>query len=197
MSSFNNIYQPKSMYSAPNAMNSGFQQNYTAPSQSSVALNLLTKENIQEIYKKLLGRICSDVDTNYIINLKMSESELIRRIIDSEEHLEIIETRHRFVQAEEKSKLVDIESEKIHQKNIALTHINDKLETIVKSKNNRIQELKAEIEENVKLIAKLESTIKEKSNTATKQYYSKDNKINSSNSKNARNKIINWIETKI
>lgn len=55
------------------------------------------KRLIQDLYKKLLGREVNPQDLSYFLNLGLGEEQMAKRIIDSQEHADIVRNSQEFV----------------------------------------------------------------------------------------------------
>lgn len=104
------------------------------------------KEMINKTYIKILGREPNQSDLNYFLNTGINEDQLIKKMIDSQEHVDLVKARQEVLttkaqfhahQAEliqlraetkDKTDLINNLNNLLGQKNIALTELHRKLQ---------------------------------------------------------------------
>jgi len=69
------------------------------------------KETIKKNYIKILGREPSTSDSNYFLNTGVTEEQLIRKMVDSQEHVDIVKGKREL--EELKKKFADLERENL------------------------------------------------------------------------------------
>jgi hypothetical protein len=113
------------------------------------------KEMIKKYYTKILGREPNQSDLNYFLNTGINEEQLMKKMIDSQEHADLVKSRQEILttkaqfhsmQAEllmlratndDKAELINNLNSLIAQKNIALTQMNKKIQFYESSPNKR------------------------------------------------------------
>ena len=60
------------------------------------------KEMIKKNYVKILGREPNQSDLNYFLNISISEQDLIKRMVDSQEHADLVKARQEVIKIKEK-----------------------------------------------------------------------------------------------
>jgi N-acetylmuramoyl-L-alanine amidase len=89
------------------------------PGLGGVSSNMMAdreqrKEAIKKNYIKILGREPSSSDSNYFLNMGITEDQLVRKMVDSQEHLEIVKGKRDL--EELKKKFADLERENLKLK---------------------------------------------------------------------------------
>ncbi|MBN1915806.1 N-acetylmuramoyl-L-alanine amidase [Candidatus Dojkabacteria bacterium] len=103
------------------------------------------KKTIEETYMKVLGREPNQNDLNYFLNIGITEDQLIKRMVDSQEHMDLVKARKEVIETKKKyeelsSKFMEIDTKAkdqegiikslntlLAQKNQALSDINNKM----------------------------------------------------------------------
>lgn len=99
------------------------------------------KEMIQKVYVKIMGREANQSDLNYFLNTGISEDQLIKKMIDSQEHADLVKARQEVLttkakfhamnaeliqlrtETQDKSALINNLNALLAQKNVALTEL--------------------------------------------------------------------------
>lgn len=110
-SSFNNSFAPSAPMGGMNNFNQpggfnqtgGFNQNMggnfgAAPMMSRDE----RKEMISKHYVKILGREPNQNDLNYFLNIGIKEDELLKKMVDSQEHADLVKARQEVIEIKEK-----------------------------------------------------------------------------------------------
>lgn len=105
----------------------------------------IDKERVKEIYKKVLGREGSESDINYIVNLKIEEKELIKRMVDSQEHMELVKAKQEVYEAKRKVEEAEQNAKDVTQKSADVIKVNERYDLVVAEKNHKLDELKSEV----------------------------------------------------
>ncbi len=61
------------------------------------------KDMIEKTYMKLLGRKPSQSDLNYFLNMGINEIDLIKKMVDSQEHLDLVKAKQELADVKDKS----------------------------------------------------------------------------------------------
>jgi hypothetical protein len=136
--------------------NTGFDNNWALP-QNQFGNNMQApammsrderKEMIKKQYVKVLGREPNDNDLNYFLNLNISEPDLLKKMIDSQEHADLVKSRQEVIDIKQKiaDQTEELESlraknednkkilfqmhQAIQQKNYALGQLHNKLKSL-------------------------------------------------------------------
>lgn len=59
------------------------------------------KKMVNEMYIKILGREPTQNDLNYFLNIGISEPDLLRKMVDSQEHADLVKARQEVIKAKE------------------------------------------------------------------------------------------------
>lgn len=99
------------------------------------------REMIKKNYVKILGREPSQSDLNYFLNQGTAENDLVTKMLDSQEHLDLVKSKQQLQELEKKvsdqeSELIKIKGEK---KDIEATLEN--LQGLLQAKNKAINDL--------------------------------------------------------
>lgn len=136
-------YQPTDYYgSAPTGFSSqdGIQSNQPQMSREE------RKEMIIRLYKKILGREPNQNDLNYFINIGITEDKLIKRMIDSQEHLDLVNSKLDFDQNKEIYEKQKIELSRLKAENNDQKTLLHNLSRLLHQKNRHISEMKVKLE---------------------------------------------------
>ncbi|MBN2016344.1 N-acetylmuramoyl-L-alanine amidase [Candidatus Dojkabacteria bacterium] len=89
------------------------------------------KEMVRMKYQQILGRKVNDQDLNYFVNLGLNEDQMIRRLVQSQEHAELIKNGQEFKELKPKHDKLIIEVKELK------TQVRDK-DNIIKQQNGLI-----------------------------------------------------------
>lgn len=128
----------------------------STPAFPQTPQNITKSEEIKKIYTKVLGRTVSESDLAYIINANISENDLIKRMIDSEEHAELVRARQELILIKTESEKIQKESRSILAKAEDTEYVNNSLKNLVVEKTNSIQQYKEESEKKDEVIARMQ-----------------------------------------
>jgi len=96
------------------------------------------KKMIEEMYEKYLGKKITDQDLNYFLNLGLDENQMLKRIVESQEHSDMIKNSTEYnkikpeydslklaferlrIETDDKTKLLDEQNQMIQKKNQVL-----------------------------------------------------------------------------
>lgn len=112
------------------------------------------RDMIHNNYIKILGREPSQSDLNYFLNIGITEEQLIKKMIDSQEHADLVKSRQEIIKTKEqfvnqKSELLSLRAKVDDQKriiknlNLLLTQKNKVIQDIqqkLQSKNSEIED---------------------------------------------------------
>lgn len=59
------------------------------------------KKMVNEMYTKILGREPTQNDLNYFLNIGISEQDLLKKMVDSQEHADLVKSRQEVIKAKE------------------------------------------------------------------------------------------------
>lgn len=104
------------------------------------------KKLIQDMYVKILGREPNQNDLSYFLNIGISEQELIKKMIDSQEHADLVKSRQEVIKAKEelnstKTELIQLRTSDEDQKMIIRN-----LHTLIAQKNQAIAQFQHQAE---------------------------------------------------
>lgn len=114
------------------------------------------KKMIEEMYIKVLGREPNQNDLNYFLNIGIGEQELMKKMIDSQEHADLVKSRQEVIKAKEemnehKTELLQLRASGEDQKIIIRN-----LHALITQKNQAI----AQIQQQLGLMNNYQNSIK-------------------------------------
>jgi thymidylate synthase len=123
------------------------------------------KEMIIRNYARILGRDPNENDLNYFLNTGIREDELLKKMVDSQEHADLVKARQEVITAKMKmtaegNELMTLRSKSLESDTI-IKNLND---TLIR-KNEAIYELNKKVKELEQKSA--QSSTKEKKTTST------------------------------
>lgn len=98
------------------------------------------KKMIKDQYQQILGRKVSDQDLNYFANLRLTEEQMIKRLIDSQEHADIVSESQKYKKINPKYEKLKMEASELR------VQVNDK-EKIIGQQNDLIAQKNRTIEQ--------------------------------------------------
>jgi hypothetical protein len=126
------------------------------------------KQMIERNYMKILGREPNQNDLNYFLNIGIREDELIKKMIDSQEHIDLVKAKQELIELKDKftnnqNELNDLKNQSEDSKNII-----ENLHQSIDQKNIALNKLQYDIKElQMKLLDKPQLT---KSHGPKKKY---------------------------
>lgn len=118
------------------------EQNFNAPQTMSRDER---KKMIDDMYVKVLGREPNQNDQNYFLNIGIGEQELMKKMIESQEHADLVKSRQEVVKAKEelnehKTELFQLRASSEDQKVIIRN-----LHALIAQKNQAIAQLQQQL----------------------------------------------------
>ncbi len=105
------------------------------------------KKMIEHKYHQILGRKVSNQDLNYFLNLNLSENQMIKRLVESQDHADLVKESQEYKKIKPKYDKQKIENKelksKIQDKDAIIKQQND----LIAQKNKSIQQLQKNHEE--------------------------------------------------
>lgn len=146
LNNFANVASPQQPAQPANRFSNqygAYNQPQTSPSQTGAGFPTREerKEMITRNYQKILGREPNQNDLNYFLNIGIREDELLKKMVDSQEHLDLIlakteletikesyekdkaELQKLRASSEDQKAIMDQYNQSLEQKNIALTKL--------------------------------------------------------------------------
>lgn len=117
--------------------------------QPSTSGSFMSRDNrkkmIEEMYVKVLGREPNQNDLNYFLNTGISEQELLRKMVDSQEHADLVKSRQEVIKA--KDELIESKTELITLRNSTEDQkvIIRNLHTLIAQKNQALAQLQQQV----------------------------------------------------
>lgn len=99
------------------------------------------KQMVQEKYQQILGRKVNDQDLNYFINLGLNEDQMIKRIVDSQEHADMVQGYQEYKKIKPEYEQLKIDKQRLEVQLRDKEDILDKQNDSIAQKNRTIQEL--------------------------------------------------------
>jgi uncharacterized coiled-coil protein SlyX len=104
------------------------------------------KEMINKYYKKGLGKEPNQNDLNYFLNIGISEDQLLKRILDSQEHLDMTVNAGKYGDLKKNHDELDAKLKTL-EKNLAdQRQVMDKLNSLLLQKNQALTEMQRRIQ---------------------------------------------------
>ncbi len=122
-------------------------QNYpnSIPQNPQVQVSSAEKRTkILELYKIILGRIPKEADISTLLSNNLSEIELMKKMLNSEEHLEILNSRNEIVNSRIETEKIKKEMEDIKARQMDLENTNKSWEELVSEKSDEMRKLEEE-----------------------------------------------------
>lgn len=103
------------------------------------------KKMVEDMYAKVLGREPNQNDLNYFLNTGISEPELLKKMVDSQEHADLVKSRQEVIKAKEemnenKTELITLRASAEDQKVIVRN-----LHTLIAQKNQALAQLHQQV----------------------------------------------------
>jgi len=103
------------------------------------------KKMVEDMYVKILGREPNQNDLSYFLNIGINEQELIKKMIDSQEHADLVKSRQEVIKAKEemnetKTELIQLRASAEDQKVITRN-----LHTLIAQKNQALAQLQQQM----------------------------------------------------
>lgn len=103
------------------------------------------KDMISKQYVKILGREPNQNDLNYFLNIGIQESDLIKKMVDSQEHADLVKARQEVIQTKEKfntqqAELLQLRASVNDQQNIIRN-----LHALIAQKNHAISHMQQQL----------------------------------------------------
>lgn len=155
--------QPASSYYVPQSQNlnnlnnfPGYQRYQPSPPQVS-ANQASSKQKLQEDvsrkkekiiswYKLIFGRIPSESDLSTLLQSKLPEIEIVKKMLSDSEHLEVLNARNEIINSRIENERLKKEMEDMQLKQVDLENTNKGWEELVADKSNEIRELDQQIQ---------------------------------------------------
>lgn len=106
------------------------------------------KEMIKKIFQKVLGREPSQNDLNYHLNTGIAEVELMKKLVDGEDHQKIVKEATQFKELNDKVAKLVAEIEQLKANNVDSKVMNDSMNRLLEHKNMLISRLHQELARN-------------------------------------------------
>lgn len=103
------------------------------------------KDMITNLYKKMLGREPNANDLNYFLNIAITEDKLIKRMIDSQEHLDLVNSKAENEKNKENYEKQKIELSRLKSENNDQKVLLHNLSKLLHQKNRYISEMQAKL----------------------------------------------------
>lgn len=103
------------------------------------------KNMVIKNYKKILGREPNQNDLNYFLNIGITEDKLIKRMVDSQEHLDMVKANQEYQKLKANEKQRSIELTKLRGENEDRRIMQEKLTQLLHKKNAQIAHLRTKV----------------------------------------------------
>jgi N-acetylmuramoyl-L-alanine amidase len=129
---------------ANNYSPAGFGNNNMPPMQNQMSREE-RKEMISKLYKKLLGREPNQNDLNYFLNIAITEDKLIKRMVDSQEHLDLVNSKIENEKNKEFFEKQKVELSRLKAENNDQKVLLQNLSKLLHQKNRHLSEMQAKV----------------------------------------------------
>lgn len=99
------------------------------------------KQMIQDLYHKILGRKVSDQDLNYFLNLGLTEDQMIKRLVESQEHADMVNDSQEYKKIQPEHSQLKIENQELKGKVADQEKIIEQQNILIEQKNKSIQQI--------------------------------------------------------
>lgn len=103
------------------------------------------KEFISKNYVKILGREPNQNDLNYFLNIGITEDQLIKKMIDSQEHADLVKSRQEVLRVKKKYNEQQEELQRLRAKANDQEKIISQLQQSIEQKNTSLSDLQSRI----------------------------------------------------
>ncbi|HLD03299.1 MAG TPA: N-acetylmuramoyl-L-alanine amidase, partial [Candidatus Dojkabacteria bacterium] len=103
------------------------------------------KELIKKNYVKILGREPNQNDLNYFLNIGIREEELIRKMVDSQEHVDLVKARQEVIKIKQQLTEQQTELQQLRALSKDQTRVINNLNASIQQKNSAIGQLQGKI----------------------------------------------------
>ncbi len=128
----------------------------TTPSFAQTPQNIAKAEEIKKLYIKTLGREVNTTDLAYIINAGISEADLLKRMIDSEEHAGLVKAHQEIIKTKADSVIIQNENKSLKVKIEDTEYVNNSLRSLLDEKTLSYQQFKIDSENKDEMIARMQ-----------------------------------------
>lgn len=119
----------------------------TAPVDNTVRLQSPAAQEIKALYRNVLGREVEDSEIIFWLNLQIKPEELTRRMLNSQEHVDILSARTELVETRVKDAEIELESKKNKKLYEDVLMQNKTLVGLIDEKNLRLREVEQRVGE--------------------------------------------------
>ena len=103
------------------------------------------KELIKKNYVKILGREPNQNDLNYFLNIGIREDELIKKMVDSQEHVDLVKARQEVIKIKQQLTEQQTELQQLRALTKDQTRVINNLNASIQQKNSAIGQLQQKI----------------------------------------------------
>jgi len=114
---------------------------YGQPTQQQAQSVEEKKKMIADLYQKILGRKVNDQDMNYFLNLGLNEDQMIKRLVESQEHVDIVKESQEYKEIKPTFDKLKIEKQELQSKVADQEKIVEQQNELIAQKNKSIQEM--------------------------------------------------------
>jgi uncharacterized protein YoxC len=104
------------------------------------------KKMIEDYYRKILGRKPNPTDLNYFLNKGTNEIELVKKMVESQEHAEILKSKKELEELKKKLEKLEIENKRLTTGTNDMRRMLDNLNKLISHKNETIRRLESIVE---------------------------------------------------
>ncbi len=134
--------------------NPAFNPPYNSPSYTPSNLNQnskkMTREErkkmIEKYYKQGFGKEPEKNDVNYFLNIGVSEEQMLKRILESEDHVQLVKNANKYNKLKQKYDKIKEENEKIVQDMKSQREVMKKLNYLLMKKNEALTTLQSKVQ---------------------------------------------------
>jgi uncharacterized coiled-coil protein SlyX len=118
------------------------------------------KEMIKKFYKKAFGKQAEKNDLNYFLNIGISEDQFLKRILESQDHQNIVDKAGKYDELKEKFDKIDAENEQNKRQLADQRQILENLNSLILKKNFALAEMQKRIQLLTERLEQMQSSSK-------------------------------------
>ena len=99
------------------------------------------KKMIQDNYQKILGKKVNDQDLNYFLNLGLNEDQMIKRLVESQDHVNLVKHSQKYQKIKPKYEKLKSENKELKSQIKDKEEIIAKQNDLISQKNKSIQQV--------------------------------------------------------
>lgn len=116
------------------------------------------KDMINKYYQKAFGKQPNQNDLNYFLNIGITEEQLLKRVLDSQDHLDQVNNAAKYAETKEKLDSLEAKAQTMERDLADQKQIMEKLTTLLQQKNVALSEMQRRIQLLVNRLEDIQNT---------------------------------------